>query len=130
MSGRGATRINLDWKGTTPEEAVDSLDVFLKLADTQFYKATVDAKDEVVSVAKQNAPVDTGTLRDSIEGTVRTDGGDIILVVGSPVEYAVYVEFGTSKMEAQPYLRPALEEVEKDYRGKIVDAIKRADGLS
>jgi hypothetical protein len=31
--------------------------------------------------------------------------------VGTNVEYAVYVEFGTSKMRAQPYLRPAVKEV-------------------
>ena len=29
--------------------------------------------------------------------------------VGSHVEYATYVEFGTSRMSAQPYLRPALD---------------------
>lgn len=30
--------------------------------------------------------------------------------VGTNVEYAVYVEFGTSSQEAQPYLRPAVEQ--------------------
>jgi phage gpG-like protein len=30
-------------------------------------------------------------------------------VVGTNVEYAVYVEFGTSRNQAQPYLRPAVE---------------------
>jgi HK97 gp10 family phage protein len=29
--------------------------------------------------------------------------------VGTPLEYGVYQEFGTSKMSAQPFLRPALE---------------------
>jgi hypothetical protein len=37
--------------------------------------------------------------------------GEAEYVVGTNVEYAVYVEFGTSKMEAQPYLRPAAERV-------------------
>jgi HK97 gp10 family phage protein len=30
-------------------------------------------------------------------------------VVGTPVEYGVYQEFGTRKMNAQPFLRPAVD---------------------
>jgi hypothetical protein len=30
--------------------------------------------------------------------------------VGTTAEYAIYVEFGTRKMQAQPFLRPALSE--------------------
>ena len=30
-------------------------------------------------------------------------------VVGTPVEYGVYQEFGTRKMNAQPFLRPAMD---------------------
>lgn len=36
-------------------------------------------------------------------------------VVGTNVHYAPYVEFGTSRMRAQPYLRPSAQEV----RGRI-----------
>lgn len=32
-------------------------------------------------------------------------------IVGTDVEYAVYVEFGTSRMAAQPYMRPAVKSV-------------------
>jgi len=31
--------------------------------------------------------------------------------VGTAVEYSVYLEFGTSKMDAKPYFRPAINEV-------------------
>ena len=34
---------------------------------------------------------------------------EVTYVVGTNVEYAVHVEFGTSRMAAQPYLRPAAE---------------------
>jgi hypothetical protein len=34
--------------------------------------------------------------------------------VGTDVEYSIYVEFGTSKMAAQPYLRPAIEEARRN----------------
>jgi phage gpG-like protein len=35
--------------------------------------------------------------------------GESTWIVGTDVEYAVYVEFGTSRNRAQPYLRPAVE---------------------
>jgi HK97 gp10 family phage protein len=57
--------------------------------------------------AKQLCPVDTGRLRSSISTAIIVDGRSISGIVGTNVEYAPYVEFGTSRMEAQPYLRPA-----------------------
>jgi hypothetical protein len=35
--------------------------------------------------------------------------GEVRYVVGSNVSYSVHVEYGTSRMQAQPYLRPAVE---------------------
>lgn len=62
----------------------------------------------VEAAAKRVCPVDTGRLRSSITHALAQDGGDVIAMVGTNVEYALDVEFGTSKMRAQPYLRPAL----------------------
>lgn len=45
--------------------------------------------------AKKGAPVDTGRLRASITPEVRTQGNDVLGVVGSNVEYAPFVELGT-----------------------------------
>ena len=53
-----------------------------------------------------HCPVLTGTLRRSITHVMALDGRTVY--VGSNMEYAPYVEMGTSKMTAQPYLRPAL----------------------
>lgn len=36
---------------------------------------------------------------------------DTVYIVGTNVEYAVHVEFGTSRMQAQPYLFPAARRV-------------------
>lgn len=41
----------------------------------------------------------------------RWEGGDAWFV-GTAVEYSVYLEFGTSKMDPKPYFRPTLHEVE------------------
>lgn len=49
-----------------------------------------------------------GRLRNSIDYKVDVNRGAVH--IGTDVEYAVYVEKGTSKMQAQPYLTPAVEE--------------------
>lgn len=61
--------------------------------------------NRMVELAKQIVPVRTGRLRDSI--MMKSNGPDMI-VIGSDVDYSVYVELGTSKMSAKPYLIPAL----------------------
>lgn len=59
--------------------------------------------------AKQQCPVDTGRLRSSITHELQVDGQGVFGVVGTNVDYAPHVEFGTIHNRAQPYLRPALD---------------------
>lgn len=49
-----------------------------------------------------------GNLRRSITHDVQVNEDIIIGQVGTPVKYAPYVELGTRRMAARPYLRPAL----------------------
>lgn len=58
----------------------------------------------VCESAKSLCPVDTGLRQSSIN--VQPAGNTA--VISADTEYAVFVEFGTSKMAAQPYLVPAL----------------------
>ncbi len=60
------------------------------------------------SFTKQNTPVDTGRLRNSISHKVAPS--EMSVYIGTPVEYAPFVELGTSRQKAQPYLRPAIME--------------------
>ena len=63
----------------------------------------------VQSRAKMLCPVDTGRLRSSIQTTSPKETGTGVTVrIGSNVNYARYVELGTRRMRARPYLRPAL----------------------
>lgn len=96
--------------------------------------------------AKKKAPKDTGALRRSIESKVENSGTEIKGIVFSPLEYSVYVEYGTglfaesggrknvpwfykddedewhktSGQHPQPYMRPALNE----NREEIIRIIK------
>ena len=69
-------------------------------------KALNTAAIMVEGSAVLRSPVKTGNLRGSISHQVLTDHAK----VGTNVEYAPYVEYGTKHMSAQPYLRPALDE--------------------
>ncbi|WP_323190458.1 hypothetical protein [Halostella sp. PRR32] len=40
--------------------------------------------------------------------------GDTLYLTGPSVEYAIHHEYGTSKMEARPFMRPAAERVKAD----------------
>ena len=55
--------------------------------------------------AKLNAPVDTGILR----GSIRSNVSDEKVIIGTDIDYALFVEKGTSRQTAQPFLTPAVE---------------------
>lgn len=69
--------------------------------------------------AKKACPVDTGRLRNSITHQVRPSEKSVY--IGTNVEYAPYVELGTSRMKPQPFLRPAAADHEGTYK-KIFDS--------
>ena len=59
------------------------------------------------AAAKGNAPnTDTGKLVTSI--AVEPNRSGVFALVGSNLDYAGFLEFGTSKMDARPWLEPAL----------------------
>lgn len=65
---------------------------------------TGDTIDEITDDMRRLVPVDTGELRESI-GSIH-EGLAGLITVGT--DYWSYVEFGTSKMAAQPFIRPAI----------------------
>lgn len=67
--------------------------------------------------AKEITPVDTGRLRNSI--THEVDGKEVY--IGTNVEYAPHVEYGTIKQTAQPFLRPAATEHPNTYKQIVQD---------
>lgn len=67
--------------------------------------------------AKEECPVDTGRLRSSISHAKDDDAA----YIGTNVEYAPYIELGTSRMKPRPFLRPAAESHANEYK-EIVKA--------
>lgn len=69
--------------------------------------------------------VDTGRLRASITHRLEGGGRDTRTkgYVGTNVEYAPYLEFGTSRMAARPFLTPALEKHREEIKRLIGDSV-------
>lgn len=65
-----------------------------------------------------------------LESLVDDLEGDVVYVVGSSVEYAVYLEFGTSKMQAYPWLGPAVNDFKSNPTGMVnPDGVESAGQL-
>lgn len=103
--------------------------------------------ETAVGYAQDKCPVDTGRLRGSI--TYEVDGDDCY--IGTNVEYAQYVEFGTgihaesggrqtpwtykdssgawrmtNGQQPQPFLRPAAANHASEYRDILKDSLQNA----
>lgn len=69
--------------------------------------------DEIVDILRADPePRVTGELLSSYRTVDRPPGAEIV----TDVRYWHFVEFGTSKMEAKPHIRPAVEIVRRRYR--------------
>lgn len=92
---------------------------------------TVNRVEEVVAEyaekiweeAQKKVPVDTGNLRSTIEiRLTKSVFRGIRAKVGTDkTKYAIHVEYGTQKMDAQPYMRPAFEK----YRDAFIEEITK-----
>jgi HK97 gp10 family phage protein len=90
-------------------------------------KSTEDRANEGADIARGLCPVDTGALRDSIR--VEKDeelGWSIVAGDGGAISYGQYVEFGTVKMAAQPFLTPASEQMRTPFLISMKDAVEVA----
>ena len=81
--------------------------------------------DQVVGWAQNLAPVDTGNLKSSLDHKEESNNVELVGTSSAKapykdVKYSVFVELGTAKMRAQPFLRPAIE----NNRSTIMQIIK------
>lgn len=105
-------------------EGLDKLEKQLKKNATLHDVKRVVRKSasDLQMAAQRKAPVDSGTLKRSI-GLDIINGG-MTAEVEATAEYAAYVEYGTRYMEAKPYLKPALEEVEPKFKSDMKKLVK------
>jgi hypothetical protein len=104
-------------------------DDFAKLA-RQFQGGVRDAVQDTVSEievgAKQRAPVETGALRNSIQGAMTGEAAGEVTVgeeYGAPVELGHHTR-GGSFVPPQPYLTPAAEAARAHFDARVKKALK------
>lgn len=115
MSLEGASRhsqrlrklaANADQLGAMVFAAADAIKTDARLSITA---GSVSGAGHVPSKPGEPPKRDTGHLDTNIEA-YRT--GKLTAEVRSQAEYAAHLEFGTSKMAARPYMRPAVKRAE------------------
>ena len=65
--------------------------------------AVSDAVEDTVAKAKFLAPVKSGKLRDSIIGSVKTDGYSVTGTARVTAPHAHLIEFGTTRIKKKPF---------------------------
>jgi len=103
------------------EIVADTFTPMLARASQQM-KAEVPAAMEVVGadmkdMARSLARVRTGFMRDSIY--VEVDPAALTMNFGASADYSAFNEFGTRRMSAQPFIRPAFDANQQ----KLLDAM-------
>lgn len=99
--------------------------------------AMTEVADEILDEAKSRVPVDTGTLKKKLTRQVSRDGMSAKVGVRTKAAkrkayYGKFIELGTSKMPAQPFLTPAYEVVRPKAKVKLkkeIDATLRKVAL-
>jgi len=114
--------MKLEAKGI--REAIDFLEgLEKKQIKPVLRKAMRDGAKVIAAEARDNVAVDTGETEKGIKvrASKSKNRGDVSMAVIStaPIFAGGALEFGTHKMEAQPYLRPAFD----NQHEKIVEAV-------
>lgn len=84
------------------------------------------AECERKGIPYSGAPFHIGDLRKSITGKTERSGRSVKGIVGTNIEYAVYVHEGTTKMWARPFLKDAVIECMQSTVNDIETAINEA----
>lgn len=106
------------------DRAIANLNAILQSLDEQeVAREFQDPGDAIVADARRNAPVRTGNFRDNIRAEVRVfrggNPGVLILVDGTAVPYAHFVELGTDDTPAHFTIRAAAD----SNRNRVVQMI-------
>ena len=112
-------------------EGLDELEKqFDRLIDTSKKKVMMKALNAgaapIKKEAKKNAPVDKGVLKSSIRSKQmkHTQKPSVGIYVAGKAYYWWFIEEGTSKMAAAPFLRPAADSKHEEGINKFKEKLK------
>ena len=120
------TDIEVEVRTDNSELIISEMDAAVVRALTMIgMKAEANAKIEITK-SVYNTPASssykrTGRLRNSLTWAVVDDSA----YVGTNVEYAPYVELGTSRQRPKPYLKPAIMNHIEEYKAIVQKELSR-----
>lgn len=116
------------------EDLIASLNALPEKFERKVLRSSVRKGANIIrDKARAYVPVDQGELKKSITiSGAKYRKGTIAFAIrprknkkrGITVFYGKFVEFGTSKMAAQPFMRPAYDEAEKEVLDVVISDIK------
>lgn len=89
-------------------------------AERSITSGAVSGKNHIPSNPGQPPNADTHFLDTNIETEI---GGPGLVTVTSKANYSAALEYGTSRMEARPFMRPAVERNRKKVVQMVGDAV-------
>lgn len=110
-------------KGMFVKSAGPGIAAYAALIDEDFADQVMNTALVIERVAKENAPVDTGNLRNSIHAQEEPEGAS----VSTNVEYAPAQEYGTRNMPGRHYFEAGIRAGEQ-YIENLRDLGGEADG--
>jgi HK97 gp10 family phage protein len=81
-----------------------------------------ELKEKMQEKADFTKGYQTGTTKRSIGFEIKDEG--LTAEVGAETEYAPYLEYGTRFMEAQPFVRPALEAQTAQFKSDMQKLVR------
>lgn len=84
--------------------------------------------NELANLMKRLAPDDPETKGDDLRSSIHVEQGkhELSRAVVADAEHTLHVEFGTSKMDAQPFFYPAKRLLAKKIKRSLKSAVSRA----
>ncbi|MGQ7392186.1 HK97-gp10 family putative phage morphogenesis protein [Streptococcus suis] len=113
--------MKIDWQG------VEQLTMIIKGAGSkvreQSAKVVKNNAEKLKSKAQDKAPKDTRFLKDHIKTSYP---GELEAKIEAEAAYSGYQEYGTRFQPGTPFMRPALKEVEPQFKQDMTDVMKGA----
>jgi HK97 gp10 family phage protein len=92
-------------------------------------KAAEAGAEVIAEEARKNAPRDSGDLAEGIDvvaGQIQQGRAQMNIGVGKHEWYGLFSEFGTVKMPAKPFLRPAFDTKSEEATKRVGDVLREA----
>ena len=130
MTIRNREKLRLRFKQITSPQATATLQRALRVGGEMIQTAAqisittgaVSGKNHTPSMPGQPPNNDSGVLAGSLE---TNDTGRLQVTVSVNADYAIPLDFGTSKMAARPFMRPARDKKREAVKATIASAVER-----